>query len=637
MRLAASRSLLLALALAGCSLPVRRHDWSQYHGPGRELLLAEEVPFPAVPDPLEPANRVSAGLTLGLMRAVVAPLTRVYRFFVPEGVRESLQRAGENLLYPRRLVGNLLQADLGGGARETGRFLINSTMGALGLFDPATELGLRASPEDLGQVLAAWGWKPSTYLFLPLLGPSTVRDGVGRVGDLFLDPLQYVHPLAPWARGFNRVAGSVEGTLRASEAQYDAYQLARLLYVRSRELEATNFSLRGDDTGEVQTLGSIFLAPRDPDFYLQAETHTVALEGGRSVTYSLWLHPERGSLVLLVPGLGSHRLSDSAVGAAEVIHGLGHSVATISSTMNPEFMTSAASTPLPGFLPVDAADVRQAVEAIDADVVLRHGDLFRHHILAGFSLGGLQTLAIAADEEALRRRFDVYVAVDPPASVEHAARTLDAFYNAPLAFPPEERQERIESVLSKVLYLSSGELQPDMELPFREWEAEFLIGLAFRTLLQAVVLQSQDLHDQGILRTRRTRWRRASAFVEASEYSFLEYLYAFVLPYYAERLDTIDLDEAGAREMLRRSGLRAYEEGLRANPDVRVFANANDFLLRQEDLDWLRGVLDERLVVFAEGGHLGNLHRAGIQASIRAVVERAADEADASGDAPTRP
>jgi len=168
-----------------------------------------------------------------------------------------------------------------------------------------------------------------------------------------------------------------------------------------------------------------------------------------------------------------------------------------------------------------------------------------------------------------------------------------------------------------------------MELPFTRLESEFLIGLAFRLDLQYTILRTQDRHDLGVLQTPRSKLRRAPAYVEASEYSFLEYMYAFVLPTCAARDPRITLDDAGAARMFADCDLRAIEAPLAANERVRVFANENDFLLRPEDLAWLREHLGSRALIFAAGGHLGNLHREAIQALIQDVVSEGAQEAPA--------
>jgi hypothetical protein len=180
-----------------------------------------------------------------------------------------------------------------------------------------------------------------------------------------------------------------------------------------------------------------------------------------------------------------------------------------------------------------------------------------------------------------------------------------------------------------VIYVS-GDLRPGMDLPFTRLEAEFLIGLAYRTDLQLTILQTQDRHDLGVLQTPRSWLRRAPAFREISEYSFLEYVYAFLLPCYAARDPRITLDEAGARTLFDDCSLRSIERELAANERVEIFANENDFLLSPADVEWLRTRLADRVRLFPAGGHLGNLHRK----SIQGIIERIAESTDARTDPP---
>lgn len=621
---------LLALS---CSSVYQRKDWSQYEGPGAAYFHAEEMPFPHVDDPLEPVNRVSATVNHGLLLYAVAPLARIYRCIVPEYLRTRLENAGRNLLFPTRLVNNLLQGRLRESAIETSRFAVNTTVGALGLYDPATDLGLHPYPEDFGQTFARWGWKGSTYVFLPFLGPSTVRDGIGEIGNALTDPASYYFPAAQ-VRTFNALSGHIEDDLRLVEATYDAYEPARTLYTRQREGDVTNFTWASDDSAPTQTLEAIFLAHEDLEFPLRGSTDGVALDStGETFPYTVWMQPEPAPLVYVIPGLGGHRLGDATLGLAEIAYRYGNSVVTVSSPTNWEFMRYGSTVDVAGYGPVDARDLHVALSAIDARLERRHPGRFLSRRLGGISLGGYQTLLIAAREEEAQREgllaFDVYVALDTPVDLEHAMVQLDRFYNAPLAFPVEEREERVDEIFNKVLYLSNGELQPNMELPFTQLESQFLIGLAFRLDLQFMILQSQELHDLGILQTERSSLRMAPAFREVSEYSYMEYMYGFVLPYFAERDPEIDFDEAGARRMFANCDLRSVADGLRTNERVRVFCNENDFLLRPQDIDWLRGTLGDRLHLFPAGGHLGNLHRKTIQEVISGIV----DEVDSQPDA----
>jgi ABC-type transporter lipoprotein component MlaA len=623
------------LALCGaCNSTVQRRDWSKYTGPGAELLQQEELPFPNVDDPLEPVNRVTAYVNFLGMKYLFAPVAALYRVLVPRPVREHLTRAGVNLQYPGRGLNNLLQGKWAAFGEETSRFAVNTTIGVLGLFDPATGMGLDPHPEDFGQTFAQWGWKNSTYVYLPVVGPSTVRDGFGMIPDAFTDISLFDWRISV-ARGVNRRSDEVEPALRLIEANYDAYEPARAIYTLAREVEVEDFSWASDESGAAQTLEAIFLVPEDPDFPARGRTGYVRLGRDAKLPFTAFVQPRPAPLVYVVPGIGGHRLGDSALGLAELFYKNGSSVVTVSNPTNWEFIERGSSVDLPGYAPVDSRDLHRALTAIDLNLAAQWPARFTAKRIAGLSMGAFQALLIAAREvEAASEgllAFDLYLAIDPPVSLEHGMRMLDRFYNVPLSFPAEERAQRIEDIYAKVIYLSNGDLQPGMALPFTRVEAEYLIGLAFRLDLQYTILQTQDRHDMGVLRTPRSKLRRAPAFREASEYSYLDYMYAFVLPYYAGRDPRITLDEAGARRMFDDCDLRAFTAELAANQRVRLFTNENDFLLRPSDVAWLRENLGDRAHIFPAGGHLGNLHRKAIKQVIRDVAN------DSNGPAESRP
>jgi phospholipid-binding lipoprotein MlaA len=612
------------------STEYRSRDWSAYDGPGAAYFHAEEVPFPHADDPLEPVNRVSAWTSDKLLRWVVSPIAQVYRWIAPECVRVHLAKAGENFLFPTRLVANLLQGKLRESGVEVSRFVVNTTVGVLGLFDPAQEWGLHPYPEDFGQTFAKWGWDDSTYLFLPFLGPSSVRDGLGEIPDTLTDPAFWYYP-ASYARGFNSLSNHIEPDLRTASSVYDPYEAARTLYSLQRVVDVDDFEWHVDDSGPTQTLQAIFLEPEEPDFASEASTEHVRLRPkGPELPYSLWMQPGPAPLMYVVPGVGGNRLSPSTLALAEIGFERGHSVVAVSSPTNWEFMRFGASVTVPGYGPADAHDLHVALTAIDRDLEARLPGRFGKRRVLGASLGGYHALLMAAREGAAAVRgasgllaFDQCVALNPPVSLEHALMQLDRFYNAPLAFPADERAARIEEIYAKVLYLGNGDLEPGMELPFGEVESRFLIGLAFRLDLQFMILQSQDLEDSGMLLTERTPLHRAPAFREAAEYSFMEYVHAFLLPYFARREPDIAFTDEGARRLFLNSDLHAAEPGLLGNERVHVLTNENDFLLRPDDLDWLRETFGERLILFPDGGHLGNVYREYLQDVIGDTLEDA--------------
>lgn len=150
---------------------------------------ANVPPHEDISDPLEPINRVVDSFNDKVDRAVIKPVAQAYENTAPAPVRSSVTHFFDNLGEPRVIVNQFLQGKPREGISDTGRFLVNSTLGVFGLFDPASQMGLTKHEEDFGQTFGRWGIGEGWYLVLPLLGPSTVRDTVGRVGDSQLDPV----------------------------------------------------------------------------------------------------------------------------------------------------------------------------------------------------------------------------------------------------------------------------------------------------------------------------------------------------------------------------------------------------------------------------------------------------------------
>lgn len=161
-------------------------------------VLEDEEPLPEKPpvrvaDPIEPVNRAFFVFNDRLYFWLLKPVARGYAFLVPEFARVGIRNALANVTMPVRLVNSLLQGKVKGAGRELARFTINSTIGMAGLFDTAKDdWKIAASEEDTGQTLGTYGLGHGSYLVLPFLGPSSLRDAVGLGGDAFLDPLSYL-------------------------------------------------------------------------------------------------------------------------------------------------------------------------------------------------------------------------------------------------------------------------------------------------------------------------------------------------------------------------------------------------------------------------------------------------------------
>jgi phospholipid-binding lipoprotein MlaA len=147
---------------------------------------------PPLSDPIEPANRAFFRFNQKLDDWFWSPLNRAYRFVAPEPVREGIRRALRNLNTPIFVANHVLQLRFGDAAQTLGAFVLNSTLGIFGFFEPSKEAGWSAQPADFGQTLGLVGIGAGPYVVVPILGPTTVRDGFGSAVDRFFQPLNYV-------------------------------------------------------------------------------------------------------------------------------------------------------------------------------------------------------------------------------------------------------------------------------------------------------------------------------------------------------------------------------------------------------------------------------------------------------------
>ena len=152
-----------------------------------------EEPVGGIADPLEPVNRAFFHFNDKLYFWVLKPIATGYKAVIPEDGRVGVQNFFSNLTTPARLVNCLLQVRLKGAGNEAVRFLLNTTLGMAGFLDLGkTELKIEKQEADFGQTLGVWGMGPALYINWPILGPSTLRETVGYVGDVFLDPRTYL-------------------------------------------------------------------------------------------------------------------------------------------------------------------------------------------------------------------------------------------------------------------------------------------------------------------------------------------------------------------------------------------------------------------------------------------------------------
>jgi len=198
-------------------------------------------------DPHECWNRGVYLINHHIDKIALRPAARLYDALMPTPVQFMVSNFFQNVNELPILANNFLQGKFRYAAHDTTRFIINTTIGMGGLFDVATKMNIPRHPTDFGLTLARWGYKNSNYLVLPLFGPSTWRDGVGRVGDYFASPWPYIHSVK--ARNEFAVTYFIDTrkNLLKSEKVLDAAAVDEYDFMRDAYLQRREYLIKNEE------------------------------------------------------------------------------------------------------------------------------------------------------------------------------------------------------------------------------------------------------------------------------------------------------------------------------------------------------------------------------------------------------
>ncbi len=578
-----------------------------------------------VNDPIEPVNRGSFRLTKGAIDYAVRPAAIGWHTLFAKPVRVGIDNFAYNLDFPDRFVSLLLQGQVVRAGKETGNFLVNSTAGLAGFFNVAKRLGIPTYDEDVGQAFGKWGIRPGFYFFLPLIGPSSGRDAVGKVFDFALSPTTWVptYGIAHGVFTVNAFSSRIGTYDQLNESGLDLYLPVRTLWAIQRDIEVSDYAIPESayaNANPAPSLGILLTQLDDPNFAREDVRREVRDSvTGRALPYSLWLQEEPAPIVFIIPGIGSHRTATNAVKLAESAFARGFSAVAISNPFNPEFIEVGLSATYPGYTPSDARDLYRALSDIRADIEKDHPGQVTAVSLVGYSLGGIAALFISQLDRATTEpgalHFERVVAINPAVNLQYAAARFDGYFDATQAWPENERSRRTLETVKKayvVAQITAGdEIAKHKTLPFALDESNFLIGLSSRTTTLQAIAASQARGGHGLPPAASGSTGFNGAFAREVETNTLKrYMDELAIPYFAKEGGSSTVDELFAN-----ANLYSQEAGLREDPRIRVFTNRDDFILQKSDLAWLQQVFGDRLTVFPGGGHLGNMYQTEVQAA----------------------
>lgn len=217
--------LVTSIIITGCASTEKRAETAEY-------LASPKAERQA--DPYEGFNRSMYKFNMRLDRYFFKPVSDGYKFITPDFMETGVSNFFNNLKGINVVLNDVLQGKFQQGASDAGRFLTNTTIGVAGLIDVASELGLQHNVEDFGQTLAVWGVEESAYLVLPIMGPTTIRDGSAIIVDKAANPGTYV-PFTGIIEGINDRANAQGALNFINEAALDPYVFTRESFLQYRQ------------------------------------------------------------------------------------------------------------------------------------------------------------------------------------------------------------------------------------------------------------------------------------------------------------------------------------------------------------------------------------------------------------------
>jgi len=230
------------------------------------IFLLASTEIKASEECFEGTSRAIFKFNMGFDNIILEPIAKGYNK-LPEPIKNGTSNFTSNIATLLSIPNHLAQGNIRGAGNATASFLINSTIGIIGLANPAEKMGLSAQKEDVGQTLGSYGIGPGCYFVLPILGPTTVRDSVGMIADTFVDPFAHVTWREKELFGtsgnqldYLTVKGTTAVDFRANnetnfdsleENSIDLYASFKSLYLQNRENKISNSSENEDDWGNL--------------------------------------------------------------------------------------------------------------------------------------------------------------------------------------------------------------------------------------------------------------------------------------------------------------------------------------------------------------------------------------------------
>ena len=338
-----------------------------------------------------------------------------------------------------------------------------------------------------------------------------------------------------------------------------------------------------------------------------ARARTPLFEDRAQVYYVTYRQERPADLVVLISGLGSVAEDPLALYLGGQIFAMGYNVLVIPDAFNWQFALGASRSGYPGVPSIDAGDLENFIVRARDHAVRVDGMKIRQTKLVGYSMGALEGAFLAAREaQHPRLKFDKVVLLNPPVDTFYDLHQLDALAATGKDWSADEKK----TVKAKAfdLVANANLTDPEGAPYFRDLaqkntltddQLKYVLFGLFHGSLSDVIMVSQQIRDEGILKSPASKVSLDEREKEAAQYGFADYLDKFVM----QQLP----DQRAAALMTRTETLYGLHDFLASHHEVEIFHNADDFLVRPQDIAYLQNTLTNRLTLFPHGGHMGNI------------------------------
>lgn len=603
-------------------------------------------------DKYENFNRKMFSFNIKVNKYIIKPANIVWASIMPKYAMERIKNCYTNIEYPKRMVSCLLQKDFKSTGKETSRFLINSTIGLGGMFDPAkNKFKIKPTNEDMEQVFSNYNTKKGPFLVLPFAPPNNVRGYVGKIFDYGLNPSTYFMGVVPIIAkaGFeaNRTSYSQALIKNIEERFADPYDATKKLYgidnyIKNTNLDTKEVSAKIVDAQTIENENKIELktsmnsdmvfkdyAPQSPtvdsmrtslfeipnsdksiwnelsiwnrSFNKKIKTSEVNIDSKREnykFRYILQKN-KKAPIAIVYPSIGEGAFSHHPIVFAKIFYDAGYSIIIQGSSFNWEFIKSAPKDYRPGLPYRDAQYTRIVTSKIlknlkDKEKIEPYGK-----IIVGTSYGSLIALFVAAQEEKENTlNISKYISICPPIDLFYALNKLDS-YSAKCNQSSPELQKRTAIVADKLreLYKVNTSVSEFQAFALTEEEGVIATNFIMRQKLSDVIFTLEEV----------SKNKKTHIYKQINDMNFNDYINKYVVKNITKPVNELNYEMS----------MYSIEKFLTNNAKYKIYAAIDDYYTNEEQLNWLKKTGSNKVVLLQNGSHLGFLYRKEFQDALK--------------------